>query len=156
MDWLQYVTSQESNKIYTSMIKVNHPYQIENIYLWTKANIINKSACSVFHKDSALSFDMYAWNIFTIWVSDGLIWVRRPRDFGPNQAAKPNEGTISAFTDRQFILLFRSRRYEGFYHSQFNVKITYYQYRKSHYGDKTILQPSYLHNGISYTGKMTS
>ena len=31
-----------------------------------------------------------------------------------------------------------------------------YQYRKSHYGDKTILRPSYLHNGISYTGKMTS
>ena len=31
-----------------------------------------------------------------------------------------------------------------------------YQYRKSHCGDKTILWPSYLHNGISYTGKMTS
>ena len=31
-----------------------------------------------------------------------------------------------------------------------------YQYRKSHYGDKTILRPSYLHNGISYTGKTIS
>ena len=31
-----------------------------------------------------------------------------------------------------------------------------YQYRKSHCGDKTILRPSYLHNGISYTGKMAS
>ena len=31
-----------------------------------------------------------------------------------------------------------------------------YQYRKSHCGDKTILRPSYLHNGISYTSKMTS
>ena len=31
-----------------------------------------------------------------------------------------------------------------------------YQYRKSHCGDKTILRPSYLHNRISYTGKMTS
>ena len=30
------------------------------------------------------------------------------------------------------------------------------QYRKSHCGDKTILRPSYLHNGISYTGKLTS
>ena len=38
----------------------------------------------------------------------------------------------------------------------FNVKMTSYQYRKSHCGDKTILRPSYLHNGISYTGKMTS
>ena len=38
----------------------------------------------------------------------------------------------------------------------FNKKMSSYQYRKSHCGDKTILQPSYLHNGISYTGKMTS
>ena len=41
---------------------------------------------------------------------------------------------------------------------QFNtcIKMTSYQYRKSHCGDKTILRPSYLHNGISYTGKTTS
>ena len=38
----------------------------------------------------------------------------------------------------------------------FNIKMPYYQYRKSHCGDKTILRPSYLHNGISYTGKMPS
>ena len=38
----------------------------------------------------------------------------------------------------------------------FNIKTPSYQYRKSHYGDKTILRPSYLHNGISYAGKMTS
>ena len=38
----------------------------------------------------------------------------------------------------------------------FNIKMTSYQYRKSHCGDKTILRPSYLQNGISYTGKMTS
>ena len=34
--------------------------------------------------------------------------------------------------------------------------MSYYQYRKSHCGDKTILRPSYLHNGISFTGKATS
>ena len=34
--------------------------------------------------------------------------------------------------------------------------MSFYQYRKSHCGDKTILRPSYLHNGISYTGKTTS
>ena len=38
----------------------------------------------------------------------------------------------------------------------FNKKMSSYQYRKSHCGDKTILRPSYLHNGISYTGKTTS
>ena len=37
-----------------------------------------------------------------------------------------------------------------------NIQMPSYQYRKSHCGNKTILRPSYLHNGISYTGKMTS
>ena len=36
-----------------------------------------------------------------------------------------------------------------------NIKMPSYQYRKYHCGDKTILWPSYLHNGISYTGKTT-
>ena len=39
---------------------------------------------------------------------------------------------------------------------QFYIKMTSYQYRKSHCGDKTIVRPSYLHNGISYTGKTTA
>ena len=34
-----------------------------------------------------------------------------------------------------------------------NIKMSTYQYRKSHCGDRTILRPSYLHNGISYTDK---
>ena len=38
---------------------------------------------------------------------------------------------------------------------RFSIKMSSYQYRKSHCGDKTILRPSYLHNGISYTGKRT-
>ena len=39
---------------------------------------------------------------------------------------------------------------------RFNIKMTSYQYRKFHCGDKTILRPSYLHIGISYTDKTTS
>ena len=38
----------------------------------------------------------------------------------------------------------------------FNIKMPSYQYRKSHCGDKTVVRSSYLHNGISYTGMMTS
>ena len=38
----------------------------------------------------------------------------------------------------------------------FNIKMLSYQYRKSHCGDKTVVRSSYLHNGISYTGKMSS
>ena len=37
-----------------------------------------------------------------------------------------------------------------------NIKMSSYQCKKSHCGDKTILWLSYLHNGIFYTGKMTS
>ena len=33
--------------------------------------------------------------------------------------------------------------------------MTSYQYRRFHCGDKMILRPSYLHNGISYTGKIS-
>ena len=46
----------------------------------------------------------------------------------------------------------------GYYHpgAQFNIKMTSYQYRKSHCGDKTAVRSSYLHNGIFYTGKMSS
>ena len=36
-----------------------------------------------------------------------------------------------------------------------NIKMSSYQHRKSHCGDKTILRPSYLHNMISYIGNMT-
>ena len=38
----------------------------------------------------------------------------------------------------------------------FNIKMSSCQYRKSHCGDKTVARSSYLHNGISYTGKMSS
>ena len=37
-----------------------------------------------------------------------------------------------------------------------SIKMSSYQYRKSHYGDKTIMRPCYLHNGISDTGKIIS
>ena len=39
---------------------------------------------------------------------------------------------------------------------RFNIKMTSYQYRKSHCGNKTVVRSSYLHKGISYTGKMSS
>ena len=38
----------------------------------------------------------------------------------------------------------------------FNIKMSSYQYRKSHCGGKMVVRSSYLDNGISYTGKMTS
>ena len=37
--------------------------------------------------------------------------------------------------------------------SPFNIKMSSYQYGKSHCGNKTVIRSPYLHNGISYTGK---
>ena len=48
-----------------------------------------------------------------------------------------------------------SRKYMPF-GPRFNIKMSSYQYRKSHCGDKTVVRSSYLHNGISYAGKTTS
>ena len=39
---------------------------------------------------------------------------------------------------------------------RFNIKMSSCRYRKSHCGDKTVVRSSYLHNGISCTGKVSS
>ena len=39
---------------------------------------------------------------------------------------------------------------------RFNIKMSSYQYSKSHCEDQTVVRSSYLHNGVSYTGKWTS
>ena len=82
-----------------------------------------------------------AWTTLTQWVklltASGLV---------PRNEQKISESSCSEGTNLQNILT------SG---GWFNIKTTFYQYRKYHCGDKTILQPSYLHNGISYTGKMT-
>ena len=49
--------------------------------------------------------------------------------------------------------VFIKKKYTG---SWFNIKMSSYQYRKSHCGDKTVVRSSYLHNGISYMGKTIS
>ena len=66
----------------------------------------------------------------------------------------------------RIIGIYPRERHKSFTHSScnvcwcpggwFNIKMSSYQYKKYHCGDKTILRPSYLHNGISYTDKMIS
>ena len=66
---------------------------------------------------------------------------------------------LYSFLENKHVTTLRIVRHFGWCCSSgpwFNMKMLSYQYRKSHWGDKTILRPSYLHNGISYTGKMTS
>ena len=52
-----------------------------------------------------------------------------------------------------FTAIYRHWNWTG---GRINIKMSSYQYKKSHCGDKTILRPSYLHIEISYTGKMLS
>ena len=40
--------------------------------------------------------------------------------------------------------------------SLFNIKMSSYQYRKSHCEDKTVVRSPYLHNGITCSGKISS
>ena len=40
--------------------------------------------------------------------------------------------------------------------TRFNIMILSNQYRDSHYKDETVVRPSYLYNGNSYTGKKAS
>ena len=63
---------------------------------------------------------------------------------------------VSTETVKVIKILHHARQGRMYPGPWFNIKMTSYQYRKSHCGDKTILRPSYLHNGISYTGEMTS
>ena len=89
----------------------------------------------------------------TIWTFDGLKWKRadaqRQNTF---QKMKVRDDGLS-WASMSFFFRQNGITYAG---PRFNIKTTSYQYRKSHCGDKTILRPSYLHNGISYTGKTTS
>ena len=39
---------------------------------------------------------------------------------------------------------------------RFNIKMSSYQYRKSHCEDKTVVRSSHIHNGISYIGTTIS
>ena len=71
--------------------------------------------------------------------------------------------SVSQFRVIDVFMLFRVASYDQTYYHQwsnpgpwFNIKMPSYQYRKSHCGDKTVVRSSYLHNGISYTGKMAS
>ena len=58
--------------------------------------------------------------------------------------------SLSAIQERPLNLITHSLTRAG---PQFSIKISSYQYRKSHCGDKTVVGSSYLHNRISYAGK---
>ena len=101
-----------------------------------------------------MSLEHRSWHLKSTGLFvEKLIEVKSKSTSGfPSQRAS-NAESISMFWHQNFDNNAASDRQHG---PRFNMKMTSYQHRKYHCGDKTILRPSYLHNGISYTGKTTS
>ena len=59
------------------------------------------------------------------------------------------------FENIMFVVIVNPVPMMAWYH-RYRIKLSPYQFKKSHCRDKTILRQSYLHNGISYTGKISS
>ena len=75
--------------------------------------------------------------------------------YGP-KVRQGRSGSTSLMLETEYSNLFGQYRARWCPGPWFNIKMSSYQYRKSHCGDKTVVRSSYLHNGISYTGKMSS
>ena len=74
--------------------------------------------------------------------------------YGTKQKMRDKQAVIldvSISERRNDIMRFRKRSGPWF-----NINMSSYQYMKSHCGDKTVVILPYFHNGIFYTGKMTS
>ena len=78
-----------------------------------------------------------------------------PRPMSPYDVTNPNELNFPQQLPIQLLKfsLHRSCSYTG---PWFNIKMSSYQYRESYCGDNMVKRSYYLHNGISYTGNMSS
>ena len=83
---------------------------------------------------------MFEWETFII-----IIWIMMETSLVHDAHFLMNLCTQIRFDDKMLPLW-----------ALIQYKITSYQYRKFHCGDKTVVRSSDLHNGISYTGKMVS
>ena len=106
-----------------------------------------------FKRNAAVSYKKWIWKYsdFTpTWLcSDILIWANMTIN------DRRHIETETHFLGGMFLFKFHWLTVMMCSGSWLNIKMTSYQYRKPHCGDKTILRPSYLHNGISYAGKMS-
>ena len=92
------------------------------------------------------------WQYWTSWEVVTMVWQTTKRCGRPSAWVRSRPGRTSTPGWPG-----RSRRWGQWSPGPwFNIKMSSYQYRKSHCGDKTVVSSSYLHNGISYTGKMSS
>ena len=120
------------------------------------ARLLNNSSVRV--KISCWCPPCYCWNAeqcFHCFVVKFIVYVYACRGLGPKAVNKNTYLSIYVLwpKDRGLRSADYHIRYPG---PWFNIKMPSYQYRKSHCGDKTVVRSSYLHNGISYTGKTAS
>ena len=129
-------------QIWISTSSTQNPLLFDN--LLTQVNFHNLYRSLQVWWDQQICADALYWHKHTYWIINSLI----PGRCGNNFILKGHR--------EKSIHLASPWLWQSPPGGWFNVKMPSYQYRKSHCGDKRILRPSYLHNGISYTGKMAS
>ena len=147
------------------MSQVTEILEHSNIYLYGMISYVNGNLMKHASTHKMVTYSAVRWNW---WNETGILSsllgnnsldyvIHAGVNWNANYFISPyavNQGPISLMTFRRF-----STITEKLY---CNNSITghqgpaSYQYRKSHCGDKTIVRSSYLHNGISYTGKTIS
>ena len=95
-------------------------------------------------------YDFLSWQHRVSWISTA-IHHREPRQTCSDNLETTRNSQIPYSLEYSYVII-TTFKYPG---PWFNTKMSSYQYRKSLCGDKTVVRSSYLHNGISYSSKMT-
>ena len=86
------------------------------------------------------------------WFNPGVQWVKKRKGMLVDSYYKDNQDCLIFIMGIPIL----KRCWNGLLGPKCNIKMSSYQYRKSHCRDKMIIRSSYLHNDIFYTGKMES
>ena len=145
-----------------SLFQIQSHYSIVPLFIqpWQTQIYWVISACShIAIPTTKTKHRLYEWSIYFEWILSDYVKSQRYRLVSEASRCLPHYSSYK--TECKINMenhLSSGAIYSIFWKSGpwFNIQKSSYQYWKSHCGDKTILRPYYLHNGISYSGKMTS
>ena len=108
-------------------------------YFYNFIDAIEKVECLIFKSQGMKKLQVHIELLLSTWSKSSHesdnVYILYPGWWLPKRADDPSEAEASPGP-------------------WFNIKMSSYQYRKSHCRDKRVVISSYLQNGISYTGKM--
>ena len=153
----QYLNLIDKQRLYFKTVKEfmevrDLPSGLTQIFIWICTNLLSRKRlwiCLQNDADSIFKCIFLTWNLY-IYIEISLRFVCE----SPIENTSPfvEEMIWHQIVDKPLPEPLLTQSSGGW----FNIKMSSYQYRKSHCGDKTVVRSSYLHNGISYTGKMSS